>query len=932
MPILKVNADGDQKMSDRATESLLLKKFQVLSDISKLLNQASEEDFLQVLPEKACELLSVPICILWKIDEQEEKLKIMATAGEVDDEYKKTELDLKHPAVWHLFEKDKVLSLPNVANINKFRLADFDQFKKREQIVIRKGFFQLRKTAERMQKSLLLLKHSSQQDLQVAIMWMGEKGKIEELLLLWTVKNDPPYQDEDIQNLLELAVKKIVRRIRLGYPNMRDQVIEFTPPVVKDWREQLEATGANILRPLGRLKFVVSVPNPELIKQIESIQGVSKISSYVPKISIQPQYLQNLGQKATKEAIATARLNTAKTPPSLRNPNIPLPGILIANFFTEEDRDRASNKLENEGIRIANRPGKTKLILDLSSHSDATESLETITKQVGLQSLQEKTIPRLFNDKARYVIAENVIPSNPRPNPNNMSLTGKDEIVAVADTGLDTGDTEILHPDFKDRVIMLESYPITTSLPQEYLVNFGDDDGPSDKYSGHGTHVAGSILGTGAQAKNLGLPSIPAGMAPEAKLIFQSIEQTTEWTQEGILYYLIQQGTMPPRASLFGIPDDLQTLFEPAYNQGARIHSNSWGEGFPGDYDNRCEELDQFVWKNKDFLVVVAAGNDGKQTSSATPAIDQGSVTSPGTAKNCLTVGASENNRVNQFSDTYGQKQPDRFPYNPFNSDNMADSVDDIAAFSSRGPCQDGRYKPDVIAPGTFILSTRSSQIASNNFADGAYPPAVNHYMYMHGTSMATPLVAGCAALVRQYLREYQKISNPNAALVKAVLIHSAEYINYRYQHPSSSPWVDNEQGWGRINLCQVLNPTPPTKVFFFDEKQGLAHKEEHNYKIKVENNQVPLRATLVYMDYPGEELINNLNLTLYSPSGKPYLGNDFEGTGNPDNINNVEGMIVESPDLGVWTIKINAPDIYFDVERQDYALVISGGLSETIS
>ena len=196
---------------------------------------------------------------------------------------------------------------------------------------------------------------------------------------------------------------------------------------------------------------------------------------------------------------------------------------------------------------------------------------------------------------------------------------------------------------------------------------------------------------------------------------------------------------------------------------------------------------------------------------------------------------------------------------------------------------------------------------------------------------MATPLVAGCAALVRQYLREiYQPpISNPSAALVKAILIHSAQYIQYRFAHPSSQPWADNEQGWGRVDLQQVLNPSEPTKVIFIDESNGLVEQERHEYKIEITDNSVPLRTTLVYTDYPGEYLINNLNLVLHSPSGKDYFGNDFDETGESDTVNNVEGVVIESPELGQWKLEIIAEVIgsgVVDTDEQDYALVISGG------
>ncbi|MDJ0657920.1 MAG: S8 family serine peptidase [Crocosphaera sp.] len=734
---------------------------------------------------------------------------------------------------------------------------------------------------------------------------------------------------------LNISSKNQVLNSEETMRDQRDQVIYFNMPILDDWKRQIEDLGATILRPVGRREIVVSVPNQDIIQQIkDNVEGVEDIKPYIPNIRVNAQQLQNLHQtpaNATeadlKKAIAQARIKAARSQSSNRHQKNTIPGILIADFFTENDRNQGAQELENKGIRITNRPGKKTLVVDVSKDPNALDSFQTITRLTGLQSLEEKTIPRLFNEQARYVIGKNVIPSNPHPQPNDLSLTGKGETIAIADTGLDTGDKDTIHPDFQGRINFLTSYPIT-SLPEAFISNFGHQYPPIDQHSGHGTHVAGSALGNGQMAQELELPHIPAGMATEANLIFQALEQVPQWTLDGTLFYLETFGQMPPKSGLYGIPEDLSDLFQEAYDNGARIHSNSWGSSNFGEYDRQAEQLDQFVWDHRDFLVLVAAGNDGLQTSSGT-GIDQQSVGSPGTAKNCLTVGASENQRDTQFPDTYGQWWPDEFSYDPIKSDAMADSVDDIAAFSSRGPCEDGRRKPDVIAPGTFILSTRSSQIANNNFAWGAFTPAKRHYMYMGGTSMATPLVAGCAALVRQYLREQKNINNPSAALVKGILIHSAQLINYRYKHPSSSQWPDNEQGWGRVNLSQVLNPPSPTNVQFIDEdqdqNQGLTTDESRQYPLKLENSTVPLKVTLVYTDYPGDRLINNLNLKLSSPTGQIYLGNDFEETGRPDTINNVEGIVVESPEVGEWTITVIGSDV--PKGSQDYALVISGGI-----
>jgi hypothetical protein len=106
----------------------------------------------------------------------------------------------------------------------------------------------------------------------------------------------------------------------------------------------------------------------------------------------------------------------------------------------------------------------------------------------------------------------------------------------------------------------------------------------------------------------------------------------------------------------------------------------------------------------------------------------------------------------------------------------------------------------------------------------------------------------------------------------------------------------------------------------------------ERIFEVKIEDSSVPLRVTLVYTDYPGESLINNLNLLLLSPEFNPetpnrehrYLGNDFLKQNRFDRVNNVEGVIIEHPVGGVWTIKVVASAV--PEGPQDFALVVSGG------
>jgi subtilisin family serine protease len=485
----------------------------------------------------------------------------------------------------------------------------------------------------------------------------------------------------------------------------------------------------------------------------------------------------------------------------------------------------------------------------------------------------EKVTPmKLHNNVARGILNVGL------PLPGlGVALEGAGQVVAIADTGFDKGSTTMVHPAFTGRVLK--------------LYDLGRP-GKTNDPAGHGTHVAGSVLGDGTSA-TMGGPI--RGTAPQSKLVLQSV--------------------LDPTGGLGGLPADLHDLFLPPYQDDhARVHSNSWGSTVPdASYDQNCRDLDDFVWHHRDCVICFAAGNEARDASGVGHD-DPGSLTPPGTAKNCITIGATENNRPN-LTVTYGDIRSDRFPADPIFSDRMADNPDGMAAFSSRGPTRDNRIKPDVVAPGTGILSTLSRDVEVPSVTFGTSDDPL--FFFDAGTSMATPLVAGCAAVVREYLVKQRGLSTPSAALVKALLINGARDIAGQYVPSEAGPEPNGNVGFGRVDLQATVDPS----VVIKDEGTALEVGEEETTNVNIAAPVSNLKVTLVWTDRPGETLQNDLDLIVRASDGNERHGNVAPTSSSFDRDNNVEQVVWLGIPAGPTSVTVRAHRI--PQAAQSYALVI---------
>jgi serine protease AprX len=685
-------------------------------------------------------------------------------------------------------------------------------------------------------------------------------------------------------------------------------IVQFNGPVEQAWKDQLTALGAELLGYIPDFAFKVRM-NPAQAARVENLNSVAWVGLFQPAYKLSPDL--------AREGTNLYRVRVERGADA---------GLTMAAVV-------------QSGAQVLRGQGSNILLVAADSGQ-----LDAIAQVLDVAWVENFVLPQKHNEfGAGVIMGANTANAN--------GYDGSTQTVAVADTGLGGGTAATAHPDIPaNRVIDVFDWPAASVGGCYTAIN----DGAIDVDSGHGTHVAVSVLGDG---DNTGQGK---GTAPAANLVFQSVEDFADMAGQCALFY-------PDGYYLLGLPDDLRNLYQQAYNAGARIHSNSWGSSQAGVYTLDSANTDDFIWDNPDMTITFSAGNEGAD-ANADGVVDNDSIGSPATAKNVITVGASENERSDNYpcdtNLTYASHdayQPGQtcgsmggqnllgtagqrwgFTTEPLNSDLTAGNKEQMAPFSSRGPTDDGRIKPDVVAPGTWVLSGYSSLYQEGygdptNPRNGAYQldgwgmPFNDQYKYFGGTSMSNPLAAGAAAVVRDY---YQKAHThaASAALVKATLINSAVDLldeNNDGANDNDFPIPNEHEGWGRINLANATDGSAQ----FVDEAAGLNTGGSASYQYSIATAGQPFKVSLVWSDFPSTEnaaqnLVNDLDLVVTAPGGTKYRGNIFSGGwsqtgGNADSTNNVENVYIQSAAAGTWTVQVSGANV--PNGPQPYALVMDG-------
>ena len=697
-----------------------------------------------------------------------------------------------------------------------------------------------------------------------------------------------------------------LRGMKLQASGKRFHLVQFSGPIQPEWYKQLESTG---------------------------VQVVSYIPNNAYLVYGDATALSALDQQISTKAAGAIQwngeyLNDFKLNPSIQTAN-------SETFEVQLIKDEEANgetlaliqRLQSKGGTIQESLGYVNVHTYLT-----VKDLYEIATRPDVLSIQPRPLPRKYDERQNMIVSGNLTGNQPNgpgwlawlasKGFTQAQFTASGFGVDVTDSGVDNA-----NPAAPNHFGLYTGGNVSNASRLVYSRLEGTPHSGSTLQGcdGHGnlnTHIIGGYSNlTGAPFEDTAGFNYGLGVAPFVKLGSSVIFDPGSFTSP-----------------------DYEDLQSRAYRDSMRVSSNSWGANTSA-YTADAQRYDALVRDaqptasavpnagNQEMVIVFAAGNSG---SSA------GTVGSPGTAKNVITAGASEN--VHPFG---GDDQC-------LVSDTDANGAFDVVGFSSRGPTADGRKKPDLMAPGTHVsggvaqatLSTNppsgngqalscfdASGVCAGPGTSNFWPVGQQWYTASSGTSHSTPAIAGGAALVRQYFIN-QGMAPPSAAMTKGFLMNSARYMTGT--SANDTLWSNN-QGMGLMDLGMAFDGVPRTLDDQNPANLFTATGQTRTFNGSGGDPTKPFRVTLAWTDAPGSTTgsawKNNLDLSV-TVGGNTYKGNVFTGAssvtgGTADASNNVESVFLPAGTSGPFTITVTAANITSDgvpgnssTLDQDFALI----------
>ncbi|MFO0830285.1 MAG: immunoglobulin domain-containing protein [Phycisphaerales bacterium] len=718
--------------------------------------------------------------------------------------------------------------------------------------------------------------------------------------------------------------------IRTPMPGRALHLVQFAAPVQPGWMDQLAATGVEVVTYLPSNAYLVYGDAAQLAQlQLWAATDphVQWDAPYDGVFKIDPAAVAQMAADA-----APREGDAARAAPTTR--------LYAIQTVKDAEANKASDALIDALRSGAVFNGWDALNYHNTIAPIPSSQLELIAAMPDVVSIQAYDIPVLFDERQDMIVSGNISGTNPSGPGYLAWLASKgftqaqfntsNFVVDISDSGVDNGTTSPNHFGLYQSGIR----PGTSRIAYNRLMGTANSGSTLQGCDGHGnlnTHIiAGYVDVAGSPHADASGYHYGLGVCPFVKVGSSVIFDPSTFTSP-----------------------NYTTLQSTAYNSGARISSNSWGNTSGNTYNVDSQTYDSLVRDaqptgaafpaagNQEMIIVFAAGNSGSAANTVHP---------PATGKNLITVGAAEN--VQAFGGSDGCATADA----------EANSINDIASFSSRGPCSDTRKKPEIVAPGTHVsggvaqtaspaaTGTANACFTASGVCGGVgsnfFPAGQQFYTASSGTSHSTPAVAGACALVRQFFLN-QGMGAPSPAMTKAMLMNGARYMNGT--GANDTLWSNN-QGMGEMNLADVFNRGAVTPTIFRDQvgtDTFTASGQTRTFVGTISDTSKPFRVTLAWTDAPGATTgtasKNNLDLTV-TIGANTYRGNVFTGAnsttgGSADTLNNAESVFLPAGTSGSFTATVTGTNINSDgvpnsggALDQDFALVVYNGSAASVA
>ncbi|MGH9843334.1 MAG: S8 family serine peptidase, partial [Blastocatellia bacterium] len=740
-------------------------------------------------------------------------------------------------------------------------------------------------------------------------------------------------------------------------------IIQYQRTIQPAWTDALRAQGVELTGYLPNNAYIVKATDRQM-QQARASSGVRWIGEYGAGLKVAPE-------------LADAVNGTAEP--------------LTLSFLTFPNEDDNALR-EFTSLALETRDDARTWGVVTVPRAELAQTIAVLANLDAIEWIEERRPHRLHNDNVVRAV-QTGFAGNDTPLYRN-GLTGAGQVFGIADSGLDADHSQFrLDGNSSSQTLSLAttSADLVNGLLLQRITNQNNKvlsyfllgssstkeqkDNPNGQktldpdrkngtrflnavaYDDDGQNYHGTLTTSVAAGRNYGasgsgvVPGIATrsagdGVAPDARIVFQDIGH--------------------PSGQLPGADWVSQTLIHrQAYGSGARVHNNSYGPAPPAVYDQDAADVDDVMWRLRDYTIFFSAGNNSLGDYQVTNA-----------AKNNLVIGACE-------------------------SPTGKGNVENLLRLSNHGPTFDGRIKPDLIAPGTVIGATEreedqnsssygaATSATAKDAAVNADDPNNNSTLNedeVSGTSFASAAAAGSALLARQYFtdgfypggaRSTANTFNPSNALIKAVMLIAGRNMTGRntgsnYPLAQRGALPNAGQGWGRLALDDALyfagdrrelrvladiwNGATAAEGNRPAPNPAITTGQTHTYQLTNVSNVEALRITLAWSDPRAAvgaviALVNNLNLEVTDPQGRVFRGNaNFSNAWSQpandvsfDDRNPIEAVYIERPLAGAYTVRVigaNVPgnglnqivaqpgDQRIDSNKQGYALIATGNFT----